>query len=249
MPTSPAVVVVNRLIEGLPPATRRTFLSHCTIQQLVCGEVLCSPEKPFQHVHFPLTGYIALTVPSDGHQPAALSMIGNEGVLGATLALGTDAAPLCGLVIGAGTALRMTATQFHRQLEQSAGLNRALRDYLYVQVEQLAQTVACNTFHEVIARLARWLLITHDRAHGQPISLTHQSFANLLGVRRSAITIAAGELQKRKCIRYARGRIRIVSRPRIEAIACGCYLAGIRSYSRRFPAPPAPGMAAKTGSW
>jgi CRP-like cAMP-binding protein len=235
VPTPASEVVVNRLIDNLPRAQRERFLAQCTPEQLIFGEVLCSPGTPAEHVHFPLTGFISLVTSMDGHGPLEVGMIGNEGMLGATLALGIEAAPMRGVVQGSGTALKMTAAQFHRQLGRSPDLRRTLNGYLCVQLEQLAQTATCNSFHEVMERLARWLLMTHDRAHSDSLHLTHLFLADMLGVRRSAVTIAAGELQRRRFIRYSRGRIQVLSRQGLQSAACACYSASVKTYDRHLP--------------
>lgn len=235
VPISSPDGVVNRLIGDLPPAVLKRFREQCTTEQLLIGEILCDIDTPMEYVHFPLTGYVYLAGAVKGRRPLAVSMIGNEGMLGATLALGVDTSPLRGVVQGTGTALRMTAVQFRRQLEGSPELRRTVDGFLYVLIEQLAQAAACNSFHEVIERLARWLLMTHDRAQGDSFRLTHAFLAEMLGVRRSAVTIAAGELQQRRVIRYTRGHIKVISRRGLEAASCGCYAAALKAYDRRLP--------------
>lgn len=227
--------VVNRLIQSMPGEARARLLAQCTPEQLAFGDVLCEPGKPATHVHFPLTGFISLVATVSGHRPIEMGMIGNEGMLGAPLALGIDDAPLQAVVQGAGSALRMTVPRFRKQLRQSPDLQRTLDRYLYVLIEQLSQTAACNAFHEVQARLARWLLMTHDRAHGEQLHLTHLFLAGMLGVRRSAVTIAAGELQRRQLIHYTRGQITVRSRRGLEQAACECYADAVDAYDRRLP--------------
>jgi CRP-like cAMP-binding protein len=235
MPTRSSAAVVNRLIDDLPGAERERFLAQCVPEQLGFGKILCDAGTPAEYAHFPLTGYISLVGTVKGQKPLEVGMIGNEGMLGATLALGIDTPPLRGIVQGAGSALRMTAAQFRRQLEASPDLQRTLDGYLYVRIEQLALTAACNCFHEIIERLARFLLMAHDRAHGDCLHLTHQFLAEMLGVRRSAVTIAAGELQRRQLIRYTRGQITVRSRHGLEAASCACYAAAVKAYDRRLP--------------
>jgi CRP-like cAMP-binding protein len=227
--------VVNRLIQSMPDSARARLLAHCTQEQLAFGEVLCETTKPIRHVYFPLTGFISLVAAVSGHRPLEMGMIGNEGMLGATLALGISAAPLQAIVQGAGTALRMTTAQFRLHLRGSPELQRTLNGYLYVLIEQLTQTAACNSFHEVQARLARWLLMTNDRAHGDRFHLTHQFLAQMLGVRRSAVTIAAGDLQRRQLIGYTRGQITVRSRRGLEQASCECYAAAVAAYARQLP--------------
>ena len=210
------------------------MLDNSELVDLVFGTILCEANQPFRHVYFPRTGFISLVAAMSGHQPLEMGLIGNEGMLGGTLALGVSAVPLRAVVQGSGSALRMTVPQFRNVLHDSPALNRILNRYLYVIMVQLAQTAACTHFHEVGPRLARWLLLTHDSAHADHFHLTHQFLADMLGVQRSAVTIAAGVLQKRKLIRYIRGDIRIIDRKGLEAASCECYEAARENYARLF---------------
>jgi hypothetical protein len=214
-----AAPVVNRLIEGLPHKLRKRLLKRCQTVELTFGTVLCEPDQRLRHVYFP---------------SLEMGLIGNEGMLGTTMVLGVDSARLRGVVQGSGTTLRLGATQLRRELQHSLALRRTLKRYLFVLLAQLAQTAACTRFHEIEARLARWLLLTHDRAHADHFHLTHQYLADMLGVQRSAITIAAGALQRRKLIRYSRGDIWILNRRGLEAVSCECYQAVIDDYQRLF---------------
>ena len=224
--------VVNGLMEGLPRRDRKRILDRCEQVELVFGTILCEADQPYRHIYFPLSGFVSLVATVEGHPPLEMGLIGNEGMLGATLVLGLDTIPLRGVVQGSGTALRMTTRQLRRELSDSPALQRILNRYLYVLMAQLSQTTVCTRFHEVEARLARWLLMTHDRAHADHFHLTHEFLADMLGVQRSAITIAAGALQKRKLISYSRGEINILSRRELEAASCECYDAVIKDYSQ-----------------
>ncbi|WP_372723006.1 Crp/Fnr family transcriptional regulator [Immundisolibacter sp.] len=227
--------VVNRLIEALPGKDRSRILGHCTPVSLVFGTVLCEPGQPCPQVYFPLTGFISLVAVVGAHPPLEMGRIGNEGLLGATLLLGVNTAPLRAVVQGSGSALRMTAPQLRRELRDSPAVRRVLGGYLYVLMAQLSQTAACTRFHQVEARLARWLLMTHDRAHADHFHLTHSFLADMLGVQRSAVTIAAGKLQRRQLIRYIRGEIGVLDRSGLEAASCECYASGIGNYARFLP--------------
>jgi len=224
----------NRLLEGLPPKERDRILGRCETVELEFGTTLCESGSPYRHVYFPVHGFISTVATLVNHQPLEIRLIGDEGVLGATLALGVDTVPLRAVVQGSGAAWRMAAGPFKRSLRESPALLRVLRRYLYVLLAQLTQSNGCNRFHEVEPRLARWLLLTHDRAHSDHFHLTHDFLADMLGVRRSGITIAAGELQKRELIRYVRGEIQVLDRKGLEARSCECYEAGIRDYAQVF---------------
>lgn len=232
--TTTPVRVTNHLIECLPCEQRNQFLQCCEPVDLVFGTILCEPNQPFQYVYFPLTGFISRAITMDSHQALEIGLIGNEGILGVTLALGINAAPLRAVVQGAGTALRMTAAQFQSELRDSACLLRTLNRYLYVLLMQLSQTGTCARFHEVKPRLACWLLMMHDRAHADHFHLTHEHLAGMLGVRRSSVTIAAGALQRRELISYNRGEISVLDRKGLEAASCKCYAAMNNYYARLF---------------
>lgn len=229
--------VSNQLIQGLPRKDRLHLLQACDTVSINFGDVLCRRDEVYRQVYFPLTGFISLVTSLGRHPPLEMGMIGSEGMLGATLVLGVNSVPLHAVVQGTGTALRQSATQFRRQITNSPALERSLSRYLYVLLEQLSQTSACTRFHPVESRLARWLLMTHDRAHSDGFQLTHQYLADMLGVRRSGITVAAGVLQKNGLISYRRGDIRILDRRGLEAASCECYAAVVGAYAGVFGRP------------
>lgn len=214
---------VNFLIDGLPARQRNRLLKRCEPVDLAFDTLLCEIAQPYEFLYFPYTGVISLLVTVGDHRPLEMGLIGNEGMLGATLALGVDAAPLRAVVQGAGSAARIAVGEFERTLHDCLALRPLLNRYLYVLNSQLAQSAACTHFHQVEPRLARWLLMTHDRVTGDRFHLTHQFLADMLGVQRSAITIAAGVLQERNLIRYTRGEITVLDRGGLEAASCECY--------------------------
>jgi CRP-like cAMP-binding protein len=209
-------------------------LAQCEVVELVTGDRLCEADAPYAYAYFPLRGVIALVTIMGRNRPLEMGLIGNEGMLGATLALGVVTAPMRALVQGSGTAWRITRDRFQQELLTNPGLRRNIYRYLYVLLTQFAQSAACTHFHEIEPRLARWLLMTQDRAHADHFHLTHEVLATLLGVRRSGISIAAGSLQQRGLIRYVRGNIRILDRPGLEVAACGCYVALLADYAEQF---------------
>ncbi|MDZ7767923.1 MAG: Crp/Fnr family transcriptional regulator [Woeseiaceae bacterium] len=224
--------VDNRLIERLTQKERKALLSDCETVELSFGQILCEPRKPLGFAYFPLTGFISLVTTLGDHQPMEVGLIGNEGMLGVTLMLGVDEAPLRAIVQGNGSALKISASRLRRRLLESTKLQKTLNRYLYVLMDELSTSAACNQFHELQPRMARWLLMTHDRAHSDHFYLTHAYLAGMLGVRRSGITVAAGALQRDMIISYTRGEISVLDRKGLEEACCECYETTIVDYGR-----------------
>ncbi len=223
--------VENHLIELLPRKDRFHLLAVCEPVQLVLGDVLCEPGKPTRHVYFPTDGFISLVALSDGKPALEVGMVGREGMLGAHLALGVVTAPLHAVVQGPGGAWRVGSTAFRGELKRSPALRRSLNHYLYVLMTQLAASASCLRFHLIGPRLARWLLMSQDRAHADRFRVTHEFLAYMLGVRRVGITMAAGALQRGGLIEYHRGELTVLDRRGLEAAACGCYAVDRQAYA------------------
>jgi CRP-like cAMP-binding protein len=230
--TRPVIRRDNVLLAKLPNSERLRLIARCEPMELAVNELLCEQHKPMSHVYFPLTCFISQVFTLEGRSGFEVGLVGAEGMLGSSLLFGVNVAPGRARVHGAGSALRLEVAQFSRELTRSPALKETLNRYLYVVASQLTQTAACSRFHFIPARLARWLLMTRDRANSDEFYLTHAVAAYILGVRREGVTEAASLLQARKLIRYQRGRVTIINAPALEAAACKCYAAMRRVYTQ-----------------
>jgi CRP-like cAMP-binding protein len=221
----------NRLIERLSHDDRRIFLGICEPVHLELSQVLCEPGMQTKHVHFPTSSFISLVAFSDGNPGVEVGMVGSEGLLGSQLVLGVAEAPMHAVVQGAGWAWRIDAGAFQKELARSVPLRRHLNRYIYVLMVQLATSASCLRFHEVGPRLARWLLMTQDRAGSDSFHVTQEFLAYMLGVRRVSVTTAASILKRRGLIEYRRGELTVLDRRGLEAAACDCYARGRHVYS------------------
>jgi CRP-like cAMP-binding protein len=222
----------NRLIELLPARDQARLLAQCDAVELVLSDVLSESGTSAQHVYFPSDGFISLVAQVDEHPGLEVGMVGREGMVGASLVLGVAALPLRALVQGPGVAWRMGVRPFERELARSAALKRLLGLYLYVLMAQMVASAGCLRFHLIGPRLARWLLMSQDRAHQDHFHVTHEFLAYMLGVRRVGVTLAAGELQRSGLITYHRGELAVLNRAGLEAAACSCYAADCRRYTQ-----------------
>lgn len=222
----------NLLLAALPDAERRRLAKACTRVEMRHGEVLSSQHGRIQHVYFPTGGFISLLTQLGSRTGLEVGLVGTEGAVGIALALGMSVAPVAAIVQGAGSAQRIAATRFSAELDRNPALREAMFRYLHVFMNQLGAMATCARFHVVEARLARWLLMTRDRAHSNEFYLTQKFMAYMLGVRRAGVTRAAGKLRARRLVSYSRGHVKILNVRGLKGASCSCYASTKGIYAR-----------------
>lgn len=225
MPRSvkPREPVDNRLLAALPGAEYQRLKPHLEPVTLPFGEILYEPGETVRHVYFPTQGIVSLLSMVEERSTLEVGIVGTEGMVGISVFLGVSNSLNQALVQGAGTALMMKAGALRKHVGHEGLLPNLLRLYTHSLLAQVSQTAACNRFHAVDARLARWLLMTHDRLQADEFRLTQEFLSDMLGVRREGVTGAARALQQKKLISYVRGQITVLDRAGLEAASCKCY--------------------------
>ena len=213
----------NLILASLSKTARLQLLREAELIEFKFGEIVYEYEAPIRHVYFPIDSYISLVTPSGAAESIEVGMIGNEGILGLTVLLDVSTSPLVAVVQGPGTALRLSLRRFLDAVEELPTLRTSLNRYLFVLTSQMAQSAACNRSHLLDARLARWVLMTQDRAQKATFRMTHRFLSYMLGVRRPGVTEAAGRLQEAGFIRYGQGELTVLDRSRLKSAACPCY--------------------------
>jgi hypothetical protein len=230
-----AAPITNLLLDRLPARDRAHLLARCERVVLAFPKILAEPGQAIRHVYFPTGSYISLLTSKGGSRVSLqVALTGNEGMYGVGVALGVGFSRAHAMVQGGGPAWWIGAAAFRSELVRSPALRKGVYRYVYVLMSQLARTAACVCFHVVEQRLARWLLMTADRAHAPTFRITHEFLASILGVRRERITVAASALQRRKLIAYERGAVAILDREGLERASCTCYQGDLAAYKQIF---------------
>ena len=217
------VAMSNHLLAALPRKDYRKLMRVLEPVTLAYEEILYEANSPIRHVYFPIDCFVSMLTTVDSGRAAEVGLIGAEGMIGVPAALGIAVSPFRAVVQGGGTAMRLKITDFRREFSESAALRRVLFLFTHLLMIQIAQTAACNRFHLVTQRMARWMLMTRDRVNSNEFRITQEFLALMLGVRRVGINVAARSLQDRKLIGYRRGTITILDHKGLVASACGCY--------------------------
>jgi CRP-like cAMP-binding protein len=222
----------NQLLDALSLSDRCEVLRACESVALVFGDQLYRTGQTGTHVFFPSEGFVSLIAQERKTPAVEIGMVGTEGMLGTHHTLGVDAAQMQATVQGAGSAWRMTAVHYRDHLRRHESMDALLRRYACVLLSQFASEVPCMRYHSITQRLARWLLMSQDRAASDQFRCTHEFLASMLGVRRAGVTVAAGVLQEAGLITYARGAMNVLDRPGLEKASCECYRNQRDTYKR-----------------
>jgi CRP-like cAMP-binding protein len=213
----------NRLLAALPKNEYRRLLPDLEEFPLVFGKLIYRPGTVVHHVYFPTSGIVSLLADVDGGGTLEVGIVGREGMVGMSVFMGVKTSPNRVLVQGAGSALRMKATTLRSVTEKDDSLSRLLRRYSYSLWAQLSQSSACNLYHPIDSRLARWLMMTRDRMEANEFPITQEFLSSMLGVRREGVNKAAGKLQQQSLISYTRGTLTVLKPADLAAVACKCY--------------------------
>ena len=226
------VSIPNHLLAALPRKDYRKLLPDLEPVTLAFGKVIYESKAQIHDVYFPNDCFVSMLTTVDAGKAAEVGLIGSEGMIGVPMALGVAVSPFRAVVQGEGTAMRMTTADFRRHFRASVALKREVFLFTHLLMIQIAQTAACNRFHRVTQRLARWLLMTRDRVHSNEFRITQEFLALMLGVRRVGISAAMSTLRERTLMTYRRGAIVILDQGGLEALACGCYKTVKETYTQ-----------------
>jgi CRP-like cAMP-binding protein len=213
----------NKVLAALHPAERERIFPHLQLVPMPLGKIVYESGDALRHVYFPADCIVSLLYVMKDGASAEISVVGNEGLVGVALFMGGETTPSRAIVQSAGSAYRLIAKRLKLEFNKHGQLQLLLLRYTQALITQMAQTAVCNRHHSVDQQLCRWLLLSLDRLPTNQLTMTQELISNMLGVRREGVTAAAAKLQKLGVIRYSRGRITVLDRPKLEELCCECY--------------------------
>ncbi len=225
----------NHLLGALDESEREHLFSHLELVPMRLGEVIYESGSPLEHVYFPTNCIISLLYVMEDGASAEIAIVGCEGMVGVALFMGGESTPSRAVVQSAGHAYRLSGKLVKEEFIRAGAMQHLLLRYTQALLTQMAQTAVCNRHHSVDQQLCRWLLLSLDRLASNDLTMTQELIANMLGVRREGVTEAAGKLQAAGLIRYSRGHISVLDRPRLEARVCECYAVVKKEFDRLLP--------------
>jgi CRP-like cAMP-binding protein len=213
----------NQILAALPPAERERLFPHMKLVEMPVGMVLYESGVVLRHIYFPVDSIVSLLYVLNNGASAEIAVVGNEGAVGVSLFMGGETTPSRAVVQSGGFAYRLSRARLKDEFNRHGQLLHVLLRYTQSLITQMAQTAVCNRHHALDQQLCRWLLLSLDRLDSNELRITQELIASMIGVRREGVTEAAGKLQKLGVIRYSRGKITVLDRPRLEALSCECY--------------------------
>jgi CRP-like cAMP-binding protein len=222
----------NRILNALPQNERERLFPHLKLVQMPLGMVLYESGTTLRHIYFPTNSIVSLLYQLADGASAEIAVVGNEGAIGVALFMGGETTPSRAIVQSSGCAFRLTGVRLKQEFNRHGEMLHILLRYTQSLLTQMFQTAVCNRHHSLEQQLCRWLLLSLDRLPSNELKMTQELIANMLGVRREGVTEAAGKLQSLGIIRYSRGKITVLDRPKLEALSCECY-AVVRKESDR----------------
>jgi CRP-like cAMP-binding protein len=213
----------NQILASLPPGERQRLFPHLKLVEMPLGAVVYESGATLRHMYFPATCIVSLLYVLEDGSSAEIAVVGNEGAIGVALFMGGETTPSRAIVQSAGLAYRLTGRRLKDEFNRHGQMLHLLLSYTQSLIMQMAQTAICNRHHSVHQQLCRWLLLSLDRLPSNKLTMTQELIANMLGVRREGVTEAAGKLQRLGVIRYSRGQITVLDRPKLELLSCECY--------------------------
>lgn len=237
----------NLLLAALSEAEIGRLRPHLELVTLPLGAVLYESGRQLDHVYFPNDSIVSLLYVLENGASAEIAVVGQDGLVGVSLFMGGETTPSRAVVQSAGTAYRLAAPRMKEEFTRGGSMQHLLLRYTQALITQMAQTAVCNRHHTVDQQLCRWLLLSIDRLKVPQVNMTQELIANMLGVRREGVTEAAGKLQDAGVIRYRRGSIDVLDRPRMEELSCECYEVVRRETDRLLPAAERRAAPRKSG--
>lgn len=229
----------NRILAALHAAEYERLVPDLEFVSMPLGWTMSESGDHVNYLHFPTSGIVSLIYDLEDGSSSEVALVGNEGMVGVSIFMGGESMPSSTTVQSAGGAFRLSRKIMKREFALGGQLQHLALLYTQALIAQTSQTAVCNQHHSLDQQLCRWLLMSLDRLHENKVIITQELIAHLLGVRRESVTTAAGQLQKDGLITYARGRITVVDRSKLEARVCECYAMVTQEYDRLLPHPRA----------
>ena len=219
----PPSLELNQILRALPAPERERLYPHLRLVPMSLGMVLYESGARVRHIYFPTDCIVSLLYVLEDGNSAEIAIVGKEGAVGVSLFMGGETTPSRAVVQTPGFAYRLSGTRLKQEFDRHGQMLNLLLRYTQSLITQMAQTAVCNRYHALDQQLCRWLLLSLDRLDSNELKMTQELIASMLGVRREGVTEAAGRLQKQGVIRYSRGKITVLDRPKLERLSCECY--------------------------